>query len=186
MKRTTFYFALLAIASIGAGYAFSNYFNSDPAPPTTQILPVSESFPRTLIGNVIGITDGDTVTVLTGGIERKIRLAGIDAPERNQDFGQKSKQYLSSRIFEKVINVNATKIDKYGRVVGQIFYGDSDVNLEMLNAGLAWHYKKYESEQSETDRKIYAETEVRARKAKKNIWSVPNPAAPWSYRDAGR
>jgi len=145
--------------------------------------PQSERIPRTIEGQIVGITDGDTVKVLTA--EKRlyiIRLAGIDAPEHNQDFGNRSKEYLSSLIYGQTVRIDATKIDKYGRTLGQIYFGAKDINLEIVKAGLAWHYKKYEVEQTEKDRKLYADAEIQARKQKVGIWSMPHPTPPWEFR----
>lgn len=150
-----------------------------PLEPTLQPEPI----PRTIEGKIVAITDGDTVKVLAA--EKRlyiIRLAGIDAPEHAQDFGNKSKEYLSSLIFDQAVQINATKIDKYGRTLGQIYIGEKDINLEIIKAGLAWHYKKYEVEQTEKDRKLYADAEILARKKKVGLWSMPNPTPPWIFR----
>lgn len=136
-----------------------------------------------ITGKVVAITDGDTVIVLDDKkVEHKIRLDGIDAPEKAQDFGDRAKQNLSDLVFGKIVSVVGNKTDKYGRTVAKIVINGIDASLEQIKAGYAWHYKKYENEQSEADRKAYAEAEVAARKLKLNIWSMPNPTAPWDYR----
>jgi len=136
-----------------------------------------------LTGRVVGVTDGDTLTVLdAGNRQHKIRLAGIDAPEARQDFGQKAKRHLSDLIFGKSVLVEGTKIDRYGRRVGKILIEGKNANLEMVKAGLAWHFKQYEQEQSVEDRRLYAAAEISARSAKLNIWSMPNPVPPWEFR----
>ncbi len=131
----------------------------------------------------MSIADGDTVTVLTQEQKQyRIRLSGIDAPESKQDFGQKSKQNLSDLIFGKDIKVNAVKLDQYGRTVGQIFLGDKDICLEQVKGGFAWHYKRYQEDQPEADRKIYSDAEIEARRAKRGLWLQANPIPPWIFR----
>lgn len=149
-------------------------------------LVISGTFPeRAVTGKVIGVHDGDTATVLDNDkVQYKFRFNGIDAPELKMDFGQKSKQNLSDLIFGKEVTVHYSKVDKYGRFVGTIFVGSTDANLEQIKAGLAWHYKKYQSEQKEADRKSYADAEVKAKDAKLGFWTLANPVAPWDYRTA--
>jgi endonuclease YncB( thermonuclease family) len=138
---------------------------------------------KVLVGKVVGVHDGDTCTVLDANKRQyKFRFNGIDAPELKMDFGQKSKKNLSNWIFGKTVTVKYSKKDKYGRYVGNIFIGGVDVNLEQIKAGLAWHFKKYADEQTESDRKEYADAEIKARESKLGFWSLPNPTAPWDYR----
>ncbi len=135
-------------------------------------------------GKVVGITDGDTITVLDkDNKQHKIRLAGIDAPELGQPFGQTAKRKLSDLVFEKMVTVVGTKTDRYGRLVGQVFLLGVDVPLEMLNAGLAWHFKEFEGEQLAKDRKAYSEAESKAKDSKLNLWAEPKPMPPWEYRN---
>lgn len=138
----------------------------------------------TLLARVVGITDGDTVTVLdAGNREEKIRVGGIDAPEKKQHFGEKSKQSLSALIFGKDVRIEWKKRDRYGRIVGQVFVEPSvDAGLAQLRSGLAWHYKKYENEQSPEDRLAYAKAEDEARASKTGLWSDPYPVPPWEFR----
>lgn len=134
-------------------------------------------------GRVVGISDGDTVTVLDANkVEHKIRLAGIDAPEKSQPFGSQSKQHLSDLVFGKVVAVDWTKTDKYGRIVGKVMIGGKDANLNQVQAGMAWHYKAYEKEQSPTDRVEYAQAEANARTQRVGLWRDTNPTPPWDFR----
>ncbi|MDQ3712210.1 MAG: thermonuclease family protein [Acidobacteriota bacterium] len=134
-------------------------------------------------GKVIAVSDGDTITVLdTNNKQHKIRFAGIDAPEAKQDFGNKAKENLSALLFNKTVRVISNKTDKYGRTVGTVLLDSKDINLEQIKAGFAWHYKEYAGEQSETERKNYADAEVIARRAKIGLWSMANPTAPWAFR----
>jgi endonuclease YncB( thermonuclease family) len=136
-----------------------------------------------LTGKVIGVKDGDTVVVLDA--EKRshdIRLAGIDAPEKAQPFGQRSKEHLSDTVFGKQVMVEGGKIDKYGRRVGKIVANGVDANLAQVRAGFAWHYKEYEREQSTTDRKLYADAESAARSARLGLWRDSAPTPPWEWR----
>ena len=132
-----------------------------------------------ITGRVVSIADGDTITVLdTSNTQHKIRLEGIDAPERGQPFGTRSRQNLSDLVFGKVARVDWHKRDRYGRVVGKVWVTPSELNCmqepcpktldagrAQLTVGLAWHFKKYEMEQSEQDRLVYAFEEPESRTA---------------------
>lgn len=97
-----------------------------------------------LEGKVIKVSDGDTVKILDADKKtHKLRLAGIDAPEKKQAFGKVARQFLSSIVSQKTVCVTGDKYDRYGRLVGVVYYQGVDVNLEMVKAGLAWHYKEY-------------------------------------------
>lgn len=130
-----------------------------------------------LRGKVVSITDGDTVIVLDDAkTQHKIRLEGIDAPEKSQPFGQKSKAALGEKIHEKQVVVRWSKRDQYKRIIGDIYLGDRRISQEMIAEGWAWHFKRYNSE------KILADAEIAAREAKRGLWADPNPVAPWDYR----
>lgn len=141
------------------------------------------SFAGALVGQVVGVTDGDTITVLDGQhTQHKIRLAGIDAPEKAQAFGQRSKEHLSSLVFGKQVTVEAEKRDRYRRTVGTVMVDGRDANLAMVVAGLAWHYKKYEGEQALSDRLLFAAAEREAREGRRGLWYDQNATAPWDHR----
>ena len=128
-------------------------------------------------GRVVGVHDGDTVTLLmVGNRQIKVRLAQIDAPELDQAFGQQSKQSLSEMIFNKTIKVEKETIDKYGRTVGTLFFGDVDANKEQIKLGMAWAYRKYLHDES------LLTIEEAARQAKVGLWADATPMAPWDYR----
>jgi endonuclease YncB( thermonuclease family) len=113
---------------------------------------------------VVKITDGDTVHVLDQSkTKHKIRLRGIDAPEKKQAFGQKSKQNLSKLIAGKDIEVEYNKRDRYKRIIGKLIHQGQDVNLLQIKHGYAWHYKHYQKDQTELDRTLYSSTEIEAR-----------------------
>jgi endonuclease YncB( thermonuclease family) len=137
----------------------------------------------TLEGKVVGVADGDTITVLeANNTQHKIRLQGIDAPEKAQAFGQKSKQSLHQLIHNKQVSVEFQKKDKYGRIVGKVLHEGTDVCLEQIKLGMAWHYKQYASEQSKEDRETYAQTELRAQSQKIGLWKDTNAIPPWNFR----
>ena len=133
---------------------------------------------ETLQGLVIKVSDGDTVTILDASkTQHKIRLNWIDAPESKQAFGQKSRQYLDNMIYKKNITVEFEKRDMYGRILGFIVIDGKNVNLEMVKAGMAWHYEYYAKNAKE-----YAEAQREAKKAQKGLWADPNPIPPWDFR----
>lgn len=137
----------------------------------------------TLEGMVVGVADGDTLTVLDKGRrQHKIRLAGIDAPEKRQDFGQRSKESLSELAYRQYVLVDVSKQDRYGRSIGKVLRGSVDVNLEQVRRGLAWHYKEYQEEQSPVDRRAYADAETEARGLRRGLWTLSHPLPPWEYR----
>lgn len=148
---------------------------------------VAASHGETIAGKVVGVSDGDTVTVLDAAMaQHKIRLARIDAPEKAQSYGQRSKENLSQIVFAKQVAVETNKTDKYGRKVGKILVNGVDANLEQVRAGFAWHYKEYAREQSATDRDAYARAETAARAARVGLWRDANPMAPWDWRHGGK
>ena len=138
---------------------------------------------ETLVGRVVRVTDGDTIVVLdSGNAQYKIRLTGIDAPERKQAFGTKSKEHLSDSVAGKTVVVEYSKRDRYKRILGKVLLSDQDMNLEQVRAGLVWHYKKYQKEQTLADRELYSEAETEAREAGRGLWRDPAPVPPWEYR----
>ena len=139
-------------------------------------------FAADLSGRVIGITDGDTVTLLTSDKRQvRIRLAEIDAPESGQPYGNKSKQKLSELIFGKDVRVVVQTTDRYRRTVGRPYAGDLDVCEEMVRAGAVWVYRKYVIDKSLFD------IEIEAREAKRGIWGLSEAQnmPPWEWRRTG-
>jgi micrococcal nuclease len=129
---------------------------------------------------VVGVTDGDTLTVLSGSKSIKVRLDGVDAPETRQPFGSASKKWLSDRVFGKTVKYKEVDRDRYGRSVGRIWVDGKRINYEIVRAGMAWWYRKYSADS------ILKQCEWEARTAKIGIWSEPNPVAPWDWRNGGR
>ena len=137
----------------------------------------------TLVGKVVGISDGDTIKVLDSNkTEHKIRLMGIDAPEKSQAFGAASKQALSNYLYQREVTVEYKKKDRYQRILGKVVLDKQDICLTMISDGMAWHYKDYEKEQSKTDRDLYSQAELKARQAKIGLWQDANPVAPSTFR----
>lgn len=138
---------------------------------------------QVIVGRVVGVADGDTITVLDAlHTQYKIRLAGIDAPEKTQPFGNVSKKSLSDLTYDKVVTVDWHKQDRYGRIVGKVFIDGVDANLEQVKRGLAWFYKKYQNEQPLQDRLDYLHAQEAAEKSKLGLWVDDVPVAPWDFR----
>ena len=134
---------------------------------------------KDLTGKVVRVVDGDTITVLDGSnTQHKVRLNKIDAPESGQAFGNVSKKHLSSMVAGKEVKVVWQKTDRYGRILGDVFVGELNVNLQMVKDGLAWHFKFYDKTPE------YAEAEKAARAKKLGLWADPNPVEPRQFRKA--
>lgn len=127
-------------------------------------------------GTVVRIADGDTITVLVDRQQIRVRLRSIDAPERGQDFSQRSRQALADLIFGKEVRVETHGKDRYGRVIGDVFVSGKLVNDIMVQEGWAWNYVKY----SKSVR--IAQLEREARETKRGLWAGNNPVPPWEYR----
>ena len=138
---------------------------------------------ETVTGRVVGVADGDTITVLdTDKVQHKIRLAGIDAPEKKQPFGNRSKESLSELAFDKTVAVETSKRDRYGRQIGKVLVNGRDVNLVQVERGMAWFYRKYRREQSPNDQRLYEAAEDAAKAGKRGLWREADPVAPWEFR----
>jgi endonuclease YncB( thermonuclease family) len=169
-------------------------------------VPVSRRFVRTMVvawlvlaasgaaaiaaelnGRIVGVGDGDTVDLLTAdGVRVRVRLAGIDAPEMGQAFGKAAKQALAKLAYNREARVLWSKKDSYGRVVGKLFVQGADVNLQMIERGLAWHYRAYAAEQSAADRDRYAAAEAAARARRLGLWRDGTAIPPWVFRHPDR
>jgi endonuclease YncB( thermonuclease family) len=140
-----------------------------------------------LQGTVVGVHDGDTLTLLDASHhQHKIRLAGIDAPELGQAFGRVSRKHLADQVAGRTVVIEWTKRDKYQRLVGKVLLDGRDINISQIEAGLAWHYKKYAAEQSPEDRLRYARSEEQAHAAHLGLWKDSEPVPPWAYRIANK
>jgi endonuclease YncB( thermonuclease family) len=147
----------------------------------------SPSLAAELYGRVVGVSDGDTITVLDAEkVTHKIRLSGVDAPEKAQPFGERAKQQLSDLVYQATVRVIHDKTDRYGRIVGKVMLNGEDVNIQMIHAGLAWHYKAYEYEQPALDRVTYPVAELNARRKAIGLWGDADPVSPWDWRSHRR
>ena len=170
---------LIALASV-----FGVCCSRPPERKTARAQPVNApAGSQTLNGRVVRVADGDTITVLDAtNTQHRIRLEGIDAPESHQAFGAQSKQSLSEMVFGKDVSVVYQKTDQYGRLVGKILLEGKDINLEQVKAGMAWHYKEYQREQTPEDRELYAGAEDEAHAARRGLWQDPDPTEPSAFR----
>lgn len=141
---------------------------------------------ETLIGNVIGITDGDTLTLLVDRQAYKVRIAGIDAPEKRQAWGEKSKSNLSRLAFNQNVVADCQKMDRWGRQICKVTVNTVDIGLEQIKYGMAWWYRKYAKEQSAEDRSAYENVELMAKLRRLGLWSDTNPLQPWDFRRVDR
>ena len=135
---------------------------------------------ETLKGRVVKVADGDTITVLdAANVQHRIRLDKIDAPEKAQPFGDAARKHLATFVAGKDVEIEWTKKDKYGRILGTVWAMipvRTDVNLQMVKDGFAWHYKQFDNTQS------YAAAEIDARRAKRGLWKDPTLIPPFIFR----
>jgi len=139
---------------------------------------------------VLRIIDGDTVVVVdSDGQKLRIRLLGIDTPEKNQRFGYESSAYLKKILNKQSVTIISSPdknkpytLGYYKRIIGKIFLNGRDINLEMIQKGMAWHFKKYKKSQPIKDRYSYNKAEVNARKKNIGLWKNENPLPPWKWR----
>lgn len=135
-------------------------------------------------GQVVGVSDGDTIRVMAEGREEKIRLFGVDCPEKDMPFGSAAKQFTSDLVFGKPVRVQKIDSDRYGRVVAEVFYKEADgtaersLNAALAEAGLAWAYREYSQR--------FVPQEDAARAAKRGLWAQDDPEPPWEHRKTQR
>lgn len=147
-----------------------------------------------IVGRVVGVADGDTLTVLDDRhTQHRVRLSGIDAPEKKQAFGTASKKHLSDQVFGREVVVYWRETDRYGRIIGKVLRAengchgsecryDIDANLVQIKAGLAWHYKAYAKQQVRDDSTLYSKAEIEARNRGVGLWADTHPIPPWDFR----
>ena len=136
------------------------------------------------------VVDGDTVHVVNkAGKKFKVRLTGIDAPEKNQPYGLAATYKLTEILINKLVllkskpnNGKPYTIDRYKRVLAKIILDGKDINLSQVLTGYAWHFKRYQKQQSPSDRELYSEAEIDAKKNELGLWEEKNPIAPWKWR----
>lgn len=125
-----------------------------------------------LTGKVVRVVDGDTIVLEAKGDRDRIRLAGIDAPERNQPWGKASTRELRREIAGETAMVDWHKKDRWKRLIGVVRHEGRDMNLHMVDRGLAWYYKKYQAEQAPKQRETYSAAEIEAREERRGIGTV--------------
>jgi endonuclease YncB( thermonuclease family) len=125
---------------------------------------------------VIVVIDGDTLVVLHNGAKEKIRLANIDAPEKNQPYGMDARQAMFNLAFKKQAHIDPKAVDKYGRTVALVMVDGINVNEEMVKRGMAWEYSSY------NPGRVYMALQSEAQQARRGLWSQRNPIAPWVWR----
>ena len=135
----------------------------------------------TITGRVVGVTDGDTITVRGTTDTIKVRLSGIDTPERGQPFGTKAKQALSEKVFGKDVSISSSGEDRYGRTLGVIILDGESVNLWLVRDGWAWWYERYAPDDTQL-----RDAQQEARQAGRGLWADPNPVPPWDWRRGKR
>lgn len=136
---------------------------------------------ETLLGRVVAVHDGDTITVLVNRHEVKVRLAEIDAPESKQPYGARSKQSLSALCFNRDAQVDVVDQDRYKRSIGRVTCAGVEANAEQVRQGMAWVFDRYAKKGS-----ILYSFQDEARAAKRGLWSDPKPVPPWEWRQANR
>ena len=188
MTRAFLPVALLAAVLFASCSAPATRKPGNPPPasetPRYQSKATRTSPASTFNGKVTSVIDGDSIVVFDSASRSyEVRLSGIDAPEGGQEFGERSRQNLSDLIAEKEVTVTWNKRDRYGRIVGEVSMDDLDVCLEQIKAGMAWHYKYYQSEQTPEDRAFYADAEIQARASRRGLWTEASPIPPWDFRN---
>ena len=157
------------------------------------VLVTSASAGEVFTGTVVAVTDGDTISVVRHGFymhdatPEKVRLAGIDAPEKTQPWGVQAHLFMQSLVHQQNVTVTVEKTDRYGRLVSTVHVWDSrmvesrNVGHELVRAGLAWWYRQYAPKDL-----ILAQLEAEARAAGRGLWAHSNPIAPWAWRKGTR
>lgn len=134
-----------------------------------------------IAGRVVGVTDGDTVTIRTEAETLKVRLTGIDTPERGQPFGTKAKQALSGKVFGKDVTLNSSGKDRYGRTLGEIIVDGESVNVWLVRAVWVWRYERYAPDDTQL-----RDAQQAAKRVKLGLWADANPVPPWEWRRSKR
>lgn len=138
---------------------------------------LTESKSEELTGKVISVSDGDTITIFKDNTQYKIRLNGIDCPEKSQAYGAKAKEFTSELCYGKTVTAIIKEKDRYSRYVAEIILENGDsLNQELVKNGLAWHYKQYSNDS------VLSELEKAAKSQKIGLWAEENPLPPWEYR----
>jgi endonuclease YncB( thermonuclease family) len=180
VRRTKTSVVVSIIVAVLCAVAWIIWRQNDQKIPLPQTIPVAcsgESF----AGEVVSVTDGDTVDVMREGVAVRIRLHNIDTPEKGQAFGRPAKTFTSDLAFHKAVTVCAVDRDRYGRLVADVTLPDGrSLNRELVAAGLAWWYRRYSTDQS------LGALEQDARDARRGLWADDNPTPPWDWRKEKR
>lgn len=128
-------------------------------------------------GRVVAIADGDTLTVLDdANAQHKIRISGIDAPEKSQPFGTAARRRLGELVAGQTVALEVRGRDKYGRTLARVAIKGQDIGEQLVGEGLAWHYKRFDNDAA------LAAAEAKARAARRGLWSDKEPVPPWEWR----
>jgi endonuclease YncB( thermonuclease family) len=141
---------------------------------------------ETIVGRVIGVADGDTLTILVDHRTTVIRLDGIDAPEKGQPFGQAAKRQLSELAFDRTVTATCSKVDRYKRHVCAVHVEGSDAGEALIASGHAWVFTRYVHELTAARRAAYERAECTARDERRGLWGDPSPTSPWEWRQTKR
>lgn len=148
--------------------------------------PASGKVSGRISGTVVGVADGDTITVLDAmQRQHKIRFAFVDAPEKAQPYGQAAKQALAAKVFRQQVSIDVIEQDKYGRNVGRVWLNGEDINYSQLAEGLAWHYQFFaRKNQSQDEFARYDAAQQQAQQQRLGLWQGVRPVPPWDFRRA--
>lgn len=136
-----------------------------------------------ITGRVVSIADGDTLTLLDSARQQhKIRVSGIDAPEKVQAFGQRSRSNLGALAFDREASAECRKTDRYGCSICVVRVNGKDVGLEQIRAGMAWWYRQYAKDQTAQEREDYEQADFEAKSHRVGLWADKNPVEPWNWR----
>ena len=173
MFRPILQIGVILIALVGCQQLLQNTTLSESATSGVSAIAPTEQ----IIGRVVRVIDGDTITVLDAtNTEHRIRLAQIDAPETKQAYSNVAKEALSSLVANREVTVKVDGIDRYQRVLGELFIADQNVNLYLVRNGLAWAYTAYVTDDN------YVVAQRLAQKEQRGLWADPHAVAPWEFR----
>jgi endonuclease YncB( thermonuclease family) len=144
-------------------------------PPSPYAQP--HSLDPNLAGRILSVADGDTFTLDVNGQKVKVRLYGIDCPERDQPYGKEARDFVLDWVRGRPVSIKSRGKDQYERVLGEAFIGESNLNKELLAHGYAWWYESHAK-----TRKDYRELQQQAQQARRGLWSDPEPITPWEFR----
>ena len=164
-RNTTLTLLLLTAAIVGA------LVERTPSPSSKA--PTDQTFS----GTVLTVADGDTMTLQVDGQKVKVRLQGIDCPERQQAYGQEAGDFIRDQVQGKQVEVRKLGVDQYDRVLGEVFLNGKNLNKELLREGLAWWYEKHAR-----DRTDYRDLQDEAKREGRGLWSDPDAIPPWEFR----